>query len=246
MLEKKPLALRKSMVACALLALPFFTQAQQAKNNFKVNLSSFVTKGFGVQYERQIGKKFTVALGYSMISEGKIAFQSAIENLIDNPDVKVGDFRLGTSIITPEIRYYVSKKGAFHGFYLAPYGRFSTYTMQVPVSFNATIDKRTALFDGKITNSLVGLMLGSNFKLSKTLTLDWWILGAGIGSASGNLVAITPLNALEQKNLKDELDSIDIPFTTTENTVNSNGATVKTTGSMACIRGLGFNLGIRF
>ena len=246
MLEKKAPALRKSMVALSVIALPFFALAQQAKNEFKVNLSSFVTKGFGVQYERQIGKKFTVALGYSMIPEGKIAFQSAIENLIDNPDVKVGDFRLGTSIITPELRYYVGKKGAFHGFYLAPHGRFSTYTMQVPVSFNATIDKRTALFDGKITNSLVGLMLGSNFKLSKRLTLDWWILGAGIGSASGNLVAAIALNPLEQKNLKDELDSIDVPFTTTENTVNSNGATVKTTGSMAGIRGLGFNLGIRF
>ncbi len=74
MLEKKAPALRKSMVALSVIALPFFALAQQAKNEFKVNLSSFVTKGFGVQYERQIGKKFTVALGYSMIPEGKIAF----------------------------------------------------------------------------------------------------------------------------------------------------------------------------
>ena len=242
----KTMAFKKNMIACAIIALPFFAAAQQGKNEFKVNLSSFATKGYGFQFERQIGKKFTVALGYSLIPEGKIAFQSVIENLIDDPNVKVGDFRLGTSIITPELRWYVGKKGAFHGFYLAPYGRFSTYTMQVPVSFNGTLDKRTALFNGKITNSLGGLMLGSNFKMGKRLTLDWWILGAGIGSASGNLVAAIALNPLEQKTLKDQLDSINIPFTTTENTVNSNGAIVTTTGSMAGIRGLGINLGIRF
>ena len=246
MLTLKPLALRIVIVLSSLIALPYLTQAQESKNEFKVNLSAFVTKGFGLQYERQIGKKFTVALGYSMIPEGKIAFQSVIEKLIDNPDVKVGDFRLGTSIITPELRWYVGKKGAFHGFYLAPYGRFSTYTMQVPVTFNSTLDKRTALFDGKLSNSLGGLMLGSNFKLGKRLTLDWWILGAGIGSASGSLIAATPLNPFEQKNLKDELDKITIPFTTIESTVNSNGATVKTNGSMAGVRGAGINLGIRF
>lgn len=246
MFKVKAMALRKSIVACAIIALPYVGAAQQSKNEFKVNLSSFVTKGFGVQYERQIAKKFTIALGYSMIPEGTIAFQSVIEDLIDDPNVKVGDFRLGTSIITPEIRYYVGKKGAFHGFYMAPYGRFSTYTLQAPVSFDATVDKRTALFNGKLTNSLVGLMLGSNFTLSKRLTLDWWILGAGIGSASGNLVAAIALNPLEQQNLRDELDSIEIPFTTIKSTVNSNGATVTTTGSMAGIRGLGINLGIRF
>ena len=246
MFELKTLSLRKNMFTLAIVALPFFASAQQGKNEFKVNLSSFVTKGFGVQYERQIGKKFTVALGYSMIPEGKIAFQSVIENLVDDPNIKVGDFKLGTSIITPELRWYVGKKGAFHGFYLAPYGRFSTYTMQVPITFDATLDKRTALFNGKITNSLGGLMLGSNFKLSKRLTLDWWILGAGIGSASGNLIAAIALNPLEQQNLKAELDKIDIPFTTVKNSVNSNGAIVTTNGSMAGIRGLGINLGIRF
>lgn len=230
----------------AFLSLPFFAVSQQFKNEFKVNASAFATKGFGVQYERQIGKKFTLALGYSMIPEGKIAFQSIIENQIDDADVDVGEFRLGTSIITPELRFYVGKKGAFHGFYLAPYARFSTYNLQVPVSFNATVNRRKALFDGKLNNSLGGLMIGSNFKLSERLTLDWWILGAGFGSASGKLVATIALTPLEQQNLKNELDSIDVPFTTIESQVNSNGATVTTTGSMAGVRGLGLNFGIRF
>lgn len=216
------------------------------KNIFKVNLPALSIKSIGVQYERQIGKRITVALGYSAIPEGKIAYQSAIENLVDDPDVKVGDFRLGTSIITPEFRFYVGKKGAYRGFYLAPYGRFSTYKLQVPVSFVSSFDNRTALFNGKINNNTVGLMLGSQFKLSKVLYLDWWIVGASIGSASGNVNAVIALNAAEKSNLKTELDDLDLPFTTIESSVNSNGATVKTTGSMAGVRGLGINLGIRF
>ena len=93
MFQMKSLSFTKSLIACTIIILPFFATAQQAKNEFKVNLSSFVPKGYGFQYERQIGKKFTVALGYSMIPEGKIAFQSVIENLVDDPNIKVGDFK---------------------------------------------------------------------------------------------------------------------------------------------------------
>ncbi len=228
-----------------LLNIPGFSQESSDKNAVKVNVSAFAFKGFGLQYERQIGRKITVALGYSKIPEGNIAFQSAIKNLIDDPDVNVGDFKLGTSIITPEIRFYLSKKGAFHGFYLAPYGRFSGYTMQVPVNYSSTNADRTAVFSGKINNSTFGLLLGSQFKPGGKLYLDWWIIGAGIGSASGNLVAATPLSPTEQNELKNELDNLDVPFTTIKSQVNNNGATVTTTGSMAGIRGLGLNLSFR-
>ncbi|MCW3106203.1 MAG: hypothetical protein JWQ09_709, partial [Segetibacter sp.] len=161
--------------------------------------------------------------------------------------VNVSDFRLGTSIFTPEVRYYFGKKGAFHGFYLAPYARFGTYNIAGPIQYSTSNNaRRSALFDGKLNTITGGLMMGSSFKLSNKLYLDWWIIGASIGGANGDLNAVTQLTSDEQSSLKNALDDLDIPFTEIQSQVNSNGATVTTTGSMVGVRGLGINLGFRF
>ncbi len=240
--------MQKILIAlCVTLLNLLSAQAQNpGKNITKVNLSSFATKGFNVQYERQVSKRLTVAMGYGSIPYDDIAFKNVIEQYTNNADVQVGSFQLGTSILTPELRYYVGKKGAFRGFYFAPYGRFSTYKMQVPIEYSSGISNRTALFNGEIKNSTGGIMLGSQFKLSSRIYLDWWIVGASIGSAKGNLIASTSLNTFEQQELRDQLAQIDIPFTEFTYKVDGNGATVTTTGSMIGARGLGINLGFRF
>lgn len=235
----------------SILALVFYFPAQsqklEGKNMGKINLSAFVAKGFNIQYERQVGKRLTVALGYSKIPTSTIAFKSYIENQIDDPDVKVGDFKLGTSIFTPEVRYYVGKKGAFHGFYLAPYARIGHYNIEGPVTYTtSTASRKDLLFSGSLNAFTGGLMIGSSFNLHKQLYLDWWIIGASIGGANGNFNAQTQLSPTEQQSVKNELDNLDIPFTTIKSEVNSNGAIVNTTGRMVGIRGLGINLGIRF
>ena len=89
-------------------------------------------------------------------------------------------------------------------------------------------------------------MIGSSWQLSSRLYLDWWILGASYGGANGDLVAATTLSEYEQRSLKEELDGIEIISTEIKSEVNSNGATVTTNGSMAGVRGLGINFGIRF
>jgi uncharacterized protein with PQ loop repeat len=41
---------------------PVHSQTTEGKNMGKINLSAFVAKGFSIQYERQVGKRLTVAL----------------------------------------------------------------------------------------------------------------------------------------------------------------------------------------
>lgn len=235
----------------ALLALviylPVHSQNLDGKNMAKVNLSAFVGKGFNVQYERQLTHRLTVALSYSKIPTSNIAFKSIVEKQIDDPNLKVGDFKLGTSIITPELRYYVGKQGAFYGFYLAPYMRFGHYDIEGPFVYTTSTGARKDLiFSGSLNAVTAGLMIGSTFNLSKQLYLDWWIVGASIGGANGNFNAQTQLSNLEQQSLKNQLDNLDVPFTTVKSEVSSNGAIVTTTGTMVGVRGLGINLGIRF
>lgn len=235
-----------SLLALA-FSLPGLAQDIEGKNMGKINLSAFAFKGFNLQYERQVGRRITVALGYGMIPKSTIGFKSYIENQIDDPDVQVGDFRLGTSILTPEARYYFGKNGAFHGFYLGPYLRFGSYKIAGPVSYtSSTNSKRSTIFDGKLNTITGGILIGSSWHLSKRFYLDWWILGASYGGANGNLVAVTSLTPSEQESLRNEINDISVAGTEITADVNANGATVKTTGSMVGVRGLGINFGVRF
>jgi hypothetical protein len=236
-----------SALVALIIYLPLRAQDLEGKNMVKVNLSAFVGKGFNVQYERQLTQRLTVALGYSKIPTSNIAFKSFIEKQIDDPHVKVGNFKLGTSIFTPEVRYYLGKQGAFHGLYLAPYARFGHYDVEGPFTYTtSTGASRDLLFSGSLNAVTGGLMIGSSFHLYKQLYLDWWIVGASIGGANGNFNAQSQLSPLEQQSLKNQLDNLDISFTSIKSTVSSNGAIVNTTGTMVGVRGLGINLGIRF
>lgn len=229
------------------LSLPAFSQTEEGKNMGKINLSALALKGLNIQYERQIGPRVTVAIGYSAIPNATLPFKGYLNKQINNPGVNINDFRLGTSIITPEIRYYYGKEGAFHGFYIAPYARFAGYNISGPVTYTtSTKVNRTAVFDGKINLFSAGMMLGSNFHLTKKLYLDWWIAGGSYGTAKGNVHATTSLNLDEQAGLKQQLEKVRVPFTTLESEVNSNGATVTSVGNMIGVRGFGINLGFRF
>src|SRR5689334_20779552 len=110
-----------ALLFALVISLPAMSQDLEGKNMAKVNLSAFALKGFNLQYERQLTDRITVAIGYANIPTSKLPYSSFIQKQIDEPDIVVSDFRLGTFIITPEVRFYVGSKGAFHGFYVAPY-----------------------------------------------------------------------------------------------------------------------------
>lgn len=233
----------------AILLLPFVAEAQ--KNTIKVNLSSIVVKNYHFTYERKLSKRTSLSLGVRFMPFGNVPFQSQIEKIVDDPDVNIGGYQMGNTAITPEFRIYMSRKGQ-RGFYIAPYGRYASFKMAVPISYYSTSGgvtvKKEAQFEGKITSISGGLMFGMQYPLGKRLVLDIWLVGGHYGSSSGDLNAIMtpPLNAQEQANLKQQLDEIDPkPFRFT-NTVSANGAQIRSDGPWAGVRGLGINLGFRF
>ncbi len=240
--------IKKFLASLALLSsLPAMSQTIEGKNMGKLNVSAFAFKGFNLQYERQVSPKVTVALSYSSIPFSTIAFKSYIKEQVYNPDVDIADYRLGTSIFTPEVRYYLGKKGAFHGFYLAPYARLGHYKLEGPIAYsNSNGAKQNANFEGKLNNITGGLLIGSSWQLSDRFYLDWWIAGASFGGERGNFTADTKLTESDQVSLKKKLESLDLAGITIKSEVNSSGASVKTSGSMVGIRGLGVNFGIRF
>lgn len=230
-----------------LFSLPALTQTIEGKNLVKFNLSSLAFKGFNLQYERQVSQKVTVAISYSMVPLSSIPYKSYITKQVFVPDININDYRLGTYIFTPEVRYYFGKKGAFHGFCLAPYARIGSYKIKGPVVYSASAgSKENADFAGNLKTITGGIMAGSSWQLSDRFYLDLWIVGISYGGENGKFTTTAQLSESDQASLKRNLESISLSGIKLTSEVNSNGAIVSSSGGIVGLRGLGINFGIRF
>lgn len=221
--------------------------AKEKKNIIKLNLTALALKNFSVQYERKIARKMTVAGTFRYMPKGSIPFKSSIIKLADDPDTErqLNNLEIGNMAFMPEIRFYVSKKGAFNGFYLTPFASFARYSSDLLFEYDDNGTIKTIPLSGDVNTITGGLMLGAQWKLSKAVYLDWWILGPNYGNSKGSLIGKKTLTPSEQDDLRTELASLDIPLTEFTYDVNGNGATVNFDGPWAGVRA-GICIGINF
>jgi len=218
------------------------------KNNIiKLNLPALAFKTISVQYERAVAKKITVAGTFRYMPEGSIPFKNSIIKLAEDPETErqLNNLEIGNMAFIPEVRFYVGKKGAFHGFYLAPFASIARYSSELLFEFDNNGTTETMPLSGNVNSFTGGLMLGAQWKLGKAVYLDWWILGPNYGKSKGDLTGRKSLTASEQQSLRDELAGLDIPLTEFTYDVNANGATIKFDGPWAGVRS-GICIGINF
>lgn len=223
----------------------------EGKNLVKWNFAALALKNYSFQYERAVGKKISVAVGVRFAPKSDMPFKSKVEELIDDEDTwnDIKDFKTGNFAITPEVRFYMGK-GVFRGFYVAPFVRYATYSVEGPFNFEVevagTTRSETMPLSGDITALTGGLLFGAQWKLSKLVYLDWWILGPNYGTSSGDISGKKTLNSQEQEALREELaDLEDLPLVKTKYTVDGEGAKVDFDGPWAGLRA-GLSIGFRF
>lgn len=228
------------------------------KQVIKINLTQLALTNISMQYEIGFHKNFSAALGASyLINRG-------IPSQIYTPSSNAEGYQLpkfGGWSVTPEIRFYPGKKvehQAPHGFYLAPYFRYSKYSLQSTyLDSVGTGESNTYDVKASYAGFTGGLMIGSQWLIGKHFSIDWWILGAGAGKANFKIESTSTDGSLnmspqEQENLKNdirdnvgELGSFGNGELTVETTSNSAKATVKGI-PMTSIRGFGLTLGFTF
>jgi hypothetical protein len=222
-------------------------------NFIKVNLTGIPLKNYSVQYERVIKRKMSFAIALRTMPSTGLPFKSAILDAVgtNDPDTKntIEQLKLSNFAVTPELRFYLSKKGYGRGFYVAPFYRYASFstndmvfTYQNILNVSSTIN-----LSGKLTSNTGGILLGSQWALGKHLCLDLWILGAHYGTAKGDFSGISskPLTTEEQNDLRQQLNDIDIPLTNKTITVNAGGASMQLSGPWAGVRS-GISLGVKF
>lgn len=217
-----------------------------SKNLLKVNLLSLPLNNFSFEYERVIARKITLGVGYRFMPESGVPLKTTVYDLIDDPETtnQLDQFKTSNSAITPQIRFYMGKQ-ALHGFYLAPFARFSTYKASMPFEFEVNGTNETIPLSGKLSTVTGGVLIGAQWKLGGRVYLDWWMLGPQYGSSEGSLSGQKSLTTEEQAELRKELGDLDVPFADTKTTVDANGARMDITGPWAGVRA-GLCLGIRF
>jgi hypothetical protein len=220
-------------------------------NIVKVNLTAIPLGNFSFQYERAVAKKISIGVGLRVMPKSRLPLKGLIKDVIDDDDSwrHFENLKISNFAITPEVRFYMGKS-VFRGFYIAPFARFANYTVQTPFEFEYDHplegpQEETIPLDGKISTFTGGFMLGAQWKLPKSLYLDWWILGPHYGTSNGDIKGNKTLSPEEQHGIRESLGDLDdLPFVEGYE-VDSSGARVDIKGPWGGIRA-GIALGFRF
>ncbi len=224
-------------------------------NIVKVNLMALALKNYSFQYERVLTKKISIALGVRTMPSSTLPFkdvfvdQFGISDPDDDLESTIKDLKVGNFAITPEVRFYLNKKGYGRGFYIAPYYRFAKFNSEeLPITYDGDGGtEKTIRLKGDMTTHSGGLMIGAQWHLGKVVTLDWWIVGAHYGTSNGTLngTPSSPLSANEQTDIKNTIEALDLPLTKITANVTANNIKAAIDGPWGGVRA-GLSIGIRF
>lgn len=220
------------------------------KNAVKLNLTALAFNNLGVQYERALGPKISVACQLRYTYSQKVPLGESISNLTDDSTF-TGSMKMGGWAITPEFRFYPRK--AMKGFYLAPYLRIRNISLDVPLNYTDDNNKsQSILATGNLNSFGGGLMIGSHFNIGKSFSLDWFIIGFHIMTNSGSFkgTSTETMSANDQADLISDLQDIKDNTSWTikkfDYSVTSNSVSIDAKYTSFGFRGFGLNFGYRF
>lgn len=189
--------MRKSFLfLLSLIAFSAINAQDDKANTVKFNFFGLGMRTLSFQYERTLNENSSVLLhfGYTLPRSLPGSFFT-IDTIAKNGSynqVQSAKFKGGMQI-TPEYRYYFKGEGN-DGFYLGAYLRYSRYGLEATSLHrdDNTSPLKYYDFKGSWTSTNVGIIMGNQWHLGESFTIDWWILGLQYGankismSASGD------------------------------------------------------------
>jgi hypothetical protein len=227
------------------------------KNLIKINLAALtMLKSYNFSYEHLLGRKVSFVFGYNKMSENTLSdlpITKRVSDKIFDDDDRIKDdldrIRVSNTAYTAEFRFYGGQFSGARGFYLALYGRYVNTKINYDYEFQANTRTYNVPLKSNLKGYAGGILLGSQFIISRTISLDIYV-GGHYGTIKGDADGPIDLSTMSQQdktNLRD-----DIERTTTirdkqyvDATVSNSGVTAKVKGPLIGLRG-GFSLGIAF
>lgn len=227
----------------------------RTKNNLiKTNFVPLAWGTGSLSYERKIVGRLVGGVTVNYRPTSGAPFKSTLQKVFES-DEQDGDstfdidqLKYSNFSVAPEIKVYLGKKGAFHGFYVAFFGKTEITKVDYAYRFDELMwlgqDPDLPL-KGNIKALSGGLYFGVQWHLGKRIYLDWQIIGANYGTADISITAHRNLTAEEQAELQGFAEDLKDSFDKLDYEINDNGIRLK--GKMPWI-GLrtGLSLGYRF
>ena len=236
----------RTLIFTLLISGTLFAQnsADEKMNIVKTNVTAYAFRNVNLTYERIINQKFSVAIGFGSMGKGSVPFS---KNYIK--DTELSNVEVSLTNFTIEPRIYLGK-GYGHGFYLAPYYRYSSFNADnIVLTGNYGMGDVPLKISGKASGNSAGLMVGAQWFLGKSdnWVLDFWMAGGHYGKGNGDFRGTSnrTLSPAEQQELKKKIDGLDIPFVKYTSTTDANGANILVDGPWAGVRS-GLSVGYRF
>ena len=231
------------------------------KNIIKSNLSANALQNYNITYERSLNHFVSLSASYSSMPKRNLPFKGLVKQFIENPNIDFNNFKVANNAITLEGRFYLGLQ-KMSGFYIAPYARFGTMNVDVPVNYTynvplgiitVPVTPPPAVLTGSIRSKSVGAYVGMQYQLLTKLVLDIWVIGGHYGTSDGSLQykapLLTPNSALDEiKRTVDQTNAKPFSLTTSivQNMDGTKSVITKSDGPWAGIRGAGITVGLRF
>lgn len=224
------------------------------RNIFKTNLFSYAFRNYDFHVERVLTRRFTLGLDYRLMPNGHVPLMSLISDQIgdDSPELQdmLNSTRLQGRAITPEVRWYPSRKGYGKGFYMGVNYRSVMYKMDgADVEFGG----ENLRMSGEFNSSSVGLSIGKQWTIARYVTIDWMFLGFQYGNCNGTFRGEfdRTLTPDERETVEGSINSLEIDLPVIgdnfrlNKSVGSNQATILMYSPFAMVR-TSLSIGIRF
>lgn len=248
---KKPYLLFSTLLLLSANVLN--AQALLKKNIIKVTPTAVAVGHYIVQYEQVINPRQSYAVSLGIAPNVGLPFKQTLLDLFDDNEQAVEAIettKFNKITVTPEYRFYVGKKNAPAGFYVATFIRYTNmranYTYKFTTSNNVDhYPNITTRFNGVGGGAMIGMqwLLGENF------VLDWWIVGPFLGYMTGRSDGTDNMDDYEQEdkdNLKKDIESVKLPGWKQVATIGEGTIDVDLKGPFYGVRGMGLSIGWRF
>lgn len=205
----------KSVITLALFLLSLNMSSQERKDKLNFNnqiglvITDLVNGSYLFQYERYLGKHFSVSLGLGYKTDDGLVRLSGI----DRDRIKTDDLTYSGFKLIPEVRYYLKKTmlNTMDGFYFGAYLKYSGLNSDLNGSyFNRSNKEYDVEFDADLNITSIGLLVGYKLRLSKHFTIDFLIAGPGSGSYRFSIVEKKPLPEEFYEDFNDALNNYSI------------------------------------
>ncbi len=224
------------------------------KNVLKINVVPLILKTYSFQYERIVFRNFSFCVQAGYNSEMRLGtYINRVLDTITNSNLiaaraKVSLTELSTSgnvYFTPEIRLYLSRKGAPNGFYIAPYLRFSTTNIHATLIYKDSMSAAMPIiFTGHMRSVHPGVLLGYQKSFLRRFVIDFWFGGIQFGRSKAVFNAEADFTKVDQQGLVSFVED-NIKLGTSTLAITNNNAQMQYTGNSSGFR-VGLCIGFRF